>query len=103
MLSETLPLQTCWVCRSWDGAAVTHIRSIAARAFFMVSSGRFLRSYYLEKIGDVKAGSGLVCIFWKLFTSPLSAGILCICKWKWIGIGIAMSSEASQKLIARHG
>src|SRR5262245_8264893 len=54
MLSETLPLQTCWVCWSWDGAAVTHVRNIAARAFFMLSSGGSLRSYYLEKTSDVK-------------------------------------------------
>src|SRR5262245_56013813 len=54
MLSETLPLQTCWVCWSWDGAAVTQVRNIAARAFFMLSSGGFLRSYYLEKISNVK-------------------------------------------------
>src|SRR4030095_9280593 len=40
MLSETLPLQTCWVCWSCDGAAVTHIRNIAAKAFFMLSSER---------------------------------------------------------------
>src|SRR5689334_2829381 len=56
ILSETIPLQVCWVCWSWDGAAVTHVRSIAAKAFFMLSSGEFLSSYYLEKIGDVKTG-----------------------------------------------
>jgi len=56
MLSETLPLQTCWVSWSCDGAAVTHVRSIVAKAFFMLSSVGFLSSYYLEKIGDVKKG-----------------------------------------------
>src|SRR5947208_3020685 len=36
MLSESLPVQTCWVCWSCESADVTHMRSVVARIFFIV-------------------------------------------------------------------
>ena len=41
MLSESLPLQTCWVCWSWIGADATHVRRIIPSVFFMLSLGIF--------------------------------------------------------------